>query len=117
MHVDDVVDAIFICANDNKAKNQVFNLSDDCPLTNIVKEVSNYFGVTNDFLCVLEKLVNTSVFIHNSFIRFPVGKSRINALFSMTTFPTNKIENVLGFILYKPISLFAVEYLKKLNEK
>ncbi len=117
IHVDDVVDAILICAKDNKAKNQVFNLSNDCPLTDIVERVSNHYGFTDNFACLPESLVRFTVFILNKFIRFPLNKSRIDALTSKTTYPTNKIENILGFIPSRPISLFAVEYLKKLNEK
>lgn len=117
VHVDDVVDAILMCAMDCRAKNQVFNLSNDCELNHIVSKVSNYYGFSDYFPCVPESLVRFTVFILNQFIRFPLNKSRIDALVSKTTYPTNKIEDVLGFVPSRPIPEFAVEYLKSLNEK
>ena len=117
VHVDDVIDAILLCAFDGRAKNQVFNLSNDCALNNIVSKVSNYYGFTDHFLCLPESLVRFSIFIFNKFTRLPLNKNRIDALVSKTTYPTKKIEDVLGFVPSRPIPEFAVEYLKSFDGK
>jgi len=117
VHVNDVVDALLICAMDSRAKNQIFNLSNDCALADIVAKVSNYYGLADYFPCLPESFVRFCVFILNKFIQFHLNKRRVDALVSKTTYPTNKIEDVLGFVPSRPIPEFAVEYLKSLNAK
>jgi len=116
VHLEDVIDAILICTMDSRAKNQVFNLSNDCALTNIVAKVSNYYGFADNFLCIPESFVRLSVFILSKFIQTPLNKSRVDALVSKTTYPSNKIKDVLGFIPSRSIPEFATEYLKSLYE-
>lgn len=116
VHLEDVIDAILICTVDSRAKNQVFNLSNDCALTDIVAKVSNDYGFADHFSCIPESFVRLSVFILSKFIQIPLNKSRVDALVSKKTYPSNKIKDVLGFIPSRPIPEFATEYLKSLNE-
>jgi nucleoside-diphosphate-sugar epimerase len=116
IHVDDVVDALLICISDDRAKNKVFNLSNDCALSDIVSEVSIFTDINPKPLCVPENLVRFSVWMITKFIKLPLSKSRIDALVSRTSFPSHYIREVLGFIPSKHIPQFAVDYLKYLNE-
>ena len=45
IHVDDVVDALIACADGGPALNQVFNVSNDCLLEELVVECAHEFGV------------------------------------------------------------------------
>jgi nucleoside-diphosphate-sugar epimerase len=55
VHVHDVVDALIVCAKNKKACNQIFNLSNDCNLSEIVNNVSHFSGFSPNFLCIPEK--------------------------------------------------------------
>jgi nucleoside-diphosphate-sugar epimerase len=115
IHVDDVVDALMVCAINKRAVNQVFNLSNDCKLYDIVKKVSFSFGLKNDFLCLPEKLLR--YFVKSPLNFLPLTKSRIDALVLRTSYPSTKIKNVLGYAPHRSIPEFAVEYVKSCHDK
>lgn len=115
VHVDDVVDALILCATSTSAKNQVFNLSNDCRLSEIVNSVSISCGNKPNFLCVPEKPLRLLVSIISRFIKTPLSTNRIDALTSKTTYPQAKIKNILGFIPKYNIPQFAALYVKKMN--
>lgn len=116
IHVDDVVDALIVCATDEKACNQIFNLSNDCNLSEIVNSVSHFSGFSPNFLCLPEKPLRFFVCVLSRFIRLPLTKARLDALVSRTTYPYTKIKNYLGFSPKKSIPEFAVEYLKSIDD-
>ena len=116
IHVDDVVDALVVCARNKKAKNQIFNLSNDCNLFEIVNSVSLFFGFKCNFLCLPERPLRLAVKIFSMIIRLPLTQSRIDTLVSRTTYPYSKIKDILGFTPKKPIPEFAVSYLKSFND-
>jgi nucleoside-diphosphate-sugar epimerase len=117
IHVDDVVDALIICARNKKARNQIFNLSHDCYLSEIVISVCNVFGFKPNFLLLPETPLRFFVWIFSRFFTLPLTKSRIDALISKTTYPYTKIKDILGFTPKKSIPEFAVEYCEYLNVK
>ena len=117
IHVDDVVDALIVCATNKKAHNQIFNLSNDCNLSEIVNSVSLFSGIKSNFLCLPGKPLRFFVCVLSRFIRLPLTKARIDALLSRTTYPYTKIKDVLGFVPKKSIPEFAVEYLRHMNVK
>ena len=115
IHVDDVVDALMLCAKDNRAINQIFNLSNDCKLNDIVNIVSLSFGFKPFFLCLPEWLLRSLVFLSPRFFRFPLTHRRIDSLISQTRYPASKINVALGFRPSRSILDFAVEYSKSFN--
>jgi nucleoside-diphosphate-sugar epimerase len=117
IHVDDVVDALIICVANKKAYNQIFNLSNDCYLSEIVVSVCNAIGFKPNFLLLPETPLRFLVCIFSKFFTLPLTKSRIDALVSKTTYPCKKIKDVLGFTPKKSIPEFAVEYCRTLNVK
>ena len=116
IHVDDVVDALIVCASNKKACNQIFNLSNDCNLSEIVNTVAHFSGFSPNFLCLPEKPLRFFICVLSRFIRLPLTKARVDALVSRTTYPYTKIKDVLGFIPKKSIPEFAVEYLKIIDD-
>jgi nucleoside-diphosphate-sugar epimerase len=117
IHIDDIVDALIVCATNKKAHNQIFNLSNDCYLAEILTSVCKAFGFKSNFLLLPEKPLRFLVYIFSKFLTLPLTKSRIDALVSKTTYPYTKIQDVLGFAPKRSIPEFAVEYYRHLNVK
>ncbi len=115
IHVDDVVDALILCAENNKAKNQIFNLSNDCKLSDIVQKISRSRGKTANFLCIPEKPLRFFVMLFSKIVNLPLNKSRIDVLVSKKTYSNKKIQHLLGYIPNKNIPDFSVEYLNILD--
>ncbi len=97
IHVDDVVNALGLCATNVNANGKIYNVSDYQTFDSLIFEVSKVLGVRNPSLRIpllfIRILVNLLEFIPN----FPLTSSRINALTSKVIFSNKKIENDLGF--------------------
>lgn len=98
VHVDDVVVALMLCGLDERAKGEVFNISNDCPQEKLVDAMARALNVSAPRVRVPEGMMR---FVSTVFSRvkiFPVSQSRIDALVAQTHYPTNKLESVLGFL-------------------
>jgi nucleoside-diphosphate-sugar epimerase len=115
IHVDDVVEALVLCALDKRAKNQIFNLSNDCKLIDIANSVALSYCLQGHFLCLPEKPLRWLVWLFSKFFRLPLTNARIDSLVSKTTYPSTKIKDVLGFSPVRSIPDFAVEYCRHWN--
>lgn len=113
VHVDDVVDALILCTTSRSAKNQVFNLSNDCRLSEIVYSICISSGIKSNFLCVPEKPLRFLISIISRFIKIPLSISRIDALTSKTYYPHTKISDILAFVPKNNIPQFAALYVNK----
>lgn len=54
VHVDDVVEALLLCAFEERAKNQIFNISNDCTQESLVEAMAGLQGVSPPF-CASQK--------------------------------------------------------------
>ena len=111
VHVQDVVSALVWCLNNPAATNQIFNLSNDCRLSQIVDSVLHEQRVSSNLLCLPEWFLRVSTRVLTKTGKWPLTDSRIDALISQTTYPTTKIE-ALGFKAKKSIPNFSAEYSK-----
>lgn len=98
IHVDDVVGALVLCGNDLRARGQVFNLSNDCMLSEIVNAVAQASGFNQSNICIPEKPLRFLVKLVSSIIKTPLTQDRIDALVRRTYYPSDKIREVLGFV-------------------
>ena len=89
---------MFLCCKSDRAKNQIFNLSNDCMLIDIVKTISHSSGECINYKCFPERLIRGVVFLIPSFLNFPLSKSRIDAIVSRTSYPSSKIKKFMGLI-------------------
>lgn len=96
IHVDDVVDALILCGTDPRAINQVFNISNDCELYEIIEIIREKSPNIKAPFCVPEKLVRLVSFLTKPF-QSMLTQSRIDALVSQTIYPSTKIFNTLNF--------------------
>lgn len=97
VHVDDVVAALVLCGIHANARGQVFNLSNDCLLSEIVNAVCLQYNLPSPNLCVPEFPVRVAAKLISSVINTPLTQERIDALVKRTYYPTDKIEKSLGF--------------------
>ena len=117
IHVDDVVSALLFCSCSPKATNQIFNLSNDCKLSDIVLTLSLDKKMKLKNIIVSEWLVRFMVSITPNFFNFPLTQKRIDVLVSKTYYSNSKIERLLKFLPKRSIPEFAVEYMKATCEK
>jgi nucleoside-diphosphate-sugar epimerase len=112
VHVDDVVDALMLCAKLPNAKNEIFNLSNDCKLSDIVSSLSDAYGINSSRLCLPEGLVRLMVKLTLRGLKSPLNQSRIDSLVSNTTYSNSKIERLLRFHPIRAIPDFSVKLSK-----
>ncbi len=105
VHVDDVVNAMLLCATHENARNQVFNLSNDCNLSDIVTKIKKS---KKKCMRVPEKLLRIVVKLCLSVHPLPITNKMIDALVAKTTYPTSKITHELGFHMHYAIPDFAL---------
>jgi len=98
IHVNDVVAALILCGNDARAKGQVFNLSNDCALSEIVNAVAVSVSITPPQLCVPEWPLRLLAKLMSRKMGFPLSQARIDALVRHTSYPVTKIQTMLGFV-------------------
>ena len=117
IHVDDVVDALIESLLNQNAKNQIFNISNDCFFEDIVTKVARHNNDQHRYLCLPERPLRFIVKLLSKLIRVPLTQKRIDALVSQTTYPCTKIKSLLGLTPSRSIPTFSFEYLKSNNEK
>ena len=103
VHVDDVVAALIICAVEPRAKDQIYNLSSDCILEDIVKHIASLLGVRQPWLRIPEPLINIPLGLLSSLLKSWVNVPSLNVLLLRTRYPAQKIESELGFKFSKPL--------------
>jgi len=111
VHVDDVVDALVLCGFDPRAKDQVFNLSNDCDQTVVINALAEGQSVSSPTIRLNESFVTIIAFMFSWFPKFPLKKSRIDALVSRTHYDISKIKRVLGFSPSRDVNKTIVELL------
>jgi nucleoside-diphosphate-sugar epimerase len=109
VHVDDVTSALLVCLENRNAINQIFNLSNDCKLINIVTRIAQAHSISANYFCFPEFALRMIAKTMAKTRRWPLTECRIDALVSKTTYPVKKIER-LGFKPKVSIPDFAVEY-------
>lgn len=117
IYVGDVVNALILCAKSPNAKNQIFNVSNDCKLSDIVDKILISKGLSPNKLILPEILIRIVVKFIPSFVNIPLTESRINSLTSRVYYKNSKIQKVLGFSPDYSIPNFAVSYMKATNEE
>ena len=103
VHVDDVIAVLLRCGFDSRAQGQIFNLSNDCMLVDLVHGIAQELGVTPPRLRLPELLVRLAVSLASKLATIPLTRERINALVSRTRYPCDKLESMLDIKPEKPV--------------
>ncbi|OUR64412.1 hypothetical protein A9Q79_07900 [Methylophaga sp. 42_25_T18] len=99
VHVNDVVELLVNCGHAKGAKREIFNISNDCQLEELIGGMASSHNVKQPWLRFPESLVRLATQIMSHFVALPLTKERIDALVSRTSYPTSKLERKLGFYL------------------
>lgn len=97
IHVDNVIKALTMCGLEDKAKGQIFNISDYCTVELFTALMANSLECKPPFLRFPEALIRTTSWCLEPFPHWPLKASRIDALTSFVRYPINKIENSLNY--------------------
>ncbi|MBV4454522.1 MULTISPECIES: NAD-dependent epimerase/dehydratase family protein [Pseudomonas] len=121
VHVDDVVRALVMCASDVRAKGQIFILSNDCLLSDVIDSMADAYNVSRPTLRVPVGIVRLLVGIASPFVRLPLTDDRVNELVKEVGYSSAKIEETIGFKYQAPIPkvmpALLSQYVKKSNLK
>lgn len=102
--VDNVVDALVLCALHPAAKGRIFNVSDHATLEDFVGMIADALGRARprrrlpEFVARLLAVAGTAVMP-----RFPLTPSRVDALTTRACYPTDAIERTLGYTHRVPL--------------
>jgi hypothetical protein len=107
-----VAEALALCGFDSRAKNQVFNLSNDCDQAIVINALAEKFNVSVPRLRMNESFVRFISFLFSWLPMFPLKKSRIDSLVGKTLYSTDKIERMLKFKPLFEVKNTIVEVLK-----
>ncbi|TAK90616.1 MAG: NAD-dependent epimerase/dehydratase family protein [Burkholderiaceae bacterium] len=105
VHVDDVVELLCQCATDVRARNKVFNLSNDCLLEEMIAAIALAQGKTKAPLRLPEFLARLAAHVFGGIFNLPLTQKRIGALVSRTHYPCDKLARELGFTPRRNIPL------------
>ncbi len=97
VHVDNVVEALYLCGNLPQAKGQIYNISDYRSLEEFVEIISALLKQKAPVLRVPENLMRFLVKCFGWIPKLPLTSSRIDALTNKTYYPIHKIENDLKY--------------------
>jgi len=97
VHVDDVVDALLLCGFDDRAKNETFNISNDCDQEEFASTIATILNTKKPRLRVPETLMRLITTLFSGVKKFPLSHSRVDALVARTKYSTDKLRHVLGY--------------------
>ena len=99
VHVDDVVNALIMCGELEAASGQIFNLSEDISIKQLVDLIANTSG-ERYIPCLPEIVARTLAKLFTWHSKFPLTNARIDGLVRQIHYPVNKIQEKLG---YQPV--------------
>lgn len=114
VHVDDVVTALMICATESKAKGQIYNLSSDCKLEDLVNCIAVIVGVRQPSLRIPVPFIRIPLNLLSKIFGNYLYVPSINIFILRTLYPSQKIETELGFRFVKDLPGGVKEIVKEL---
>lgn len=98
IHVDNVVNALVLCGLNPAAQGRVYNLSDHATLEAFVGMIANVLGRSRPQRRLPESIARMLASIGMALTpRFPLTRSRIDAMTTRTTYPIDAIQTELGY--------------------
>ncbi len=97
IHVDDVMEALCLCATDSRAVNKTFNLSQTTNVESMVAALMAGSRASAGFYRLPFLPVYVMAVLFGWIPGFPLTRARVAALTSKCSYASNKIEQELGF--------------------
>lgn len=112
IHVEDVVSALLLCGTRQEANGKVYNLSNDCLLSELVDAVADTSGVDRPKLRVPEYSLRWIVKTIEPFLSLPITTSRIDALTSTAEYSIKKISDELSYRPKRSVPVSIVDFVR-----
>ena len=113
IHANDVAAALVCCSSEPRAARQIYNLSNDCRLRDVVEALARCQGRPSPQLRLPEGLVRAVVWLAGNMMRLPLTQSRVDALVNKTAYPAEKIRKELNFVPKYSVPLHIREVIHK----
>jgi nucleoside-diphosphate-sugar epimerase len=113
VHVNDVVAALLMLATNARAKGEIYNLSYDCTIEELINYTASLLHVGKPRIRIPRPLIRIPIGMLSALLNRWVHIPKLDALFLRTRYPTNKIESELGFIFTMPLPN-AIEEMTKI---
>ena len=97
IYVDNIVEGLIRCSEKSEGKGEIYNLSDYCTIEKFVSIISENLGKPSPRLRLPGSAVKFTSKIFEKIPSFPLTSSRVAALSNRVVYPTNKIEQELGY--------------------
>jgi len=97
IHVDNVVEALYLCATNESARNNDYNLSDALSLEEFVRQISVSLGIEPPGIRFPEPPIRLGAALFGWIPGFPLTLSRVDALTGRAVYSSDKIEGELGY--------------------
>jgi nucleoside-diphosphate-sugar epimerase len=97
IHVDNVVEALLLCATNHVAKGKVYNLSDYCTIEEFVGIICKNFEIKPPRIRINASFTYLVAKIFRRFPKFPLTPTRVNALMCRSSYPIDLIQSELGY--------------------
>ncbi|MFO2464110.1 NAD-dependent epimerase/dehydratase family protein [Pseudomonas sp. 15FMM2] len=117
VHVNDVVRALILCATHVKARGEIFILSNDCPLSEVIESIADVYSVSKPILKVPERILRLLVRLVSPLIKLPLTNERIDELVKRTSYSSAKLKRELGFEFQQSIPSAMPELLDQFLRK
>lgn len=97
IYVENVVDAMMLCADKKEAENQTYIVSDQLSVRDFVRQITRLLGMAEVERVLPRGLMLLVASAGQVFPGFPLTRSRVDALSSRTAYSAEKIGAELGF--------------------
>jgi nucleoside-diphosphate-sugar epimerase len=97
VHVENVVEALFLCGKDEAGAGRLYNLSDWRTMESFVGTIAAELGRREPSLSAPEQLVRFAAWTVGRIPSVPITQSRVDALTNRSTYDIGRIERELGF--------------------
>ncbi len=97
VHIDDVVASLIECGTKPGACGNTYNLSQSITIEEMVEAIGEGLVARCNFLRLPQSLVRMIVWLMQAVPRFPLTKSRVDALTGHCVYDSSRIEGQLGF--------------------
>ena len=115
VHKDDVVNAMILIINNPKSRNEIFNISSDCSWFELIKKISSVLNVKTPSFRIPYILIIPFFSILNLFIGRFIHIPKLSTFALRTTYPSQKIESLLGFKFTKRLPQSIEQLVKEIK--
>ena len=103
VHVNDVVQALQLCICNDRAANQVYIISAWATMEDMAAGLAHGLGLNPPVKRIPLQLAHALATLMQSWSKWPLTKSRVQAMSSHSRYNTKKIERELGWKLTVPV--------------